>query len=334
MKSSAPCKVILFGEHAVVYDKLGIAAAIGEKTFVEISPGEDGVEIYRKLEPTYTKVSKEELFEKLAKFREIYSAKEFAKLQEFSFVDSLLVVIAECMQRFGYKPIRVDIKFDNVLKGVGRSASKYSAIATSVSNFLGKKLSVDELREISYLGDVIAHAGMPSGIDTSVISLGGYISYKKSEGVKKIDIDYSLPLVVVDSGEKAKTSVAVANVKQMREENPAYVDSIMEEIDSISNKAIKSLQEKNLEHVGALMSRNHELLRRLNVSTPKLDSIVQFAVDNEAYGAKLTAAGQGGCAIVLAKDQEHAQKLCDSYKEKGFFAFTTMMGVEGTKIDE
>ena len=333
MRSSAPCKIILFGEHAVVYDKLGIAAAIGEKTFVEVLAGKGGIEIIRKLDPKDTKISKEEMFSKLERFRAIYSKKEFAKFKEFSFVDSLVVVVAECMQRYGYKSAKIEIKFDNVLKGVGRSASKYVAVALATSEFLGHKLTMGEASEISYLGDVVAHAGMPSGIDTNTVTLGGYVAYKKSSGVTKLSVGYKLPLVIVDSGTPAKTGAAVASVRKFREEKPQFVNSIFDEIDQISNKAIKSLEGKNLLHVGSLMSRNHELLRELGVSTPVLDSIVQLALDNGTLGAKLTAAGQGGCAIALAHSEESAISLCRIYKESGFNAFTTSMGVDGAGIE-
>ncbi|MGI0141320.1 MAG: mevalonate kinase [Candidatus Micrarchaeales archaeon] len=335
MKSSAPCKVILFGEHAVVYDKLGIAAAIGEKTFVEVLPcDEEGIEIVRILEPKFTKISKAELFGKLEKFRGIYKSKELGKLKEFSFVDSIAIVIAECMDRYGYKDAKVEIKFGNMLKGVGRSASKYNAVALGVSKFLGHDLSRDELKEIAYIGDVVAHGGMPSGIDTGTIAMGGYVSYRKSLGITKLDINYKLPLLVVDSGESAKTGIAIETVRKMKADMPDYVNPILDEMDSISTKAIKSLQDKNLDHVGALMTRNHELLRKLNVSTKKLDWIVQFGIDNGALGAKLTAAGQGGCAIVLAKSEEHAKELCSMYEANNYRAFTTSMGAEGTGIED
>jgi len=332
MQSCAPCKIILFGEHAVVYDKLGIAAAIGEKTFVDIAAAKAGIEIIRKLDPKRTMISKEELFSKLDKFHSLYEKKEFSKFREFSFVDSLAVVVAECMRRYGYRSARIDIKFDNVLKGVGRSASKYAAVALAVLGLLGHEPTIEEVGEISYLGDVVAHAGMPSGIDTNTVTLGGYVAYKKSLGVTKLNVGYRLPLVVIDSGTAAKTGAAVASVRKLREEKPQFVNSIFDEMDQISNKAVKSLEEKKLLHVGSLMSRNHELLREIGVSTPRLDSIVQIALDNGALGAKLTAAGQGGCAIALAPNDEGAISLCSRYKEAGFNAFTTSMGDEGASL--
>ncbi|MDE1850250.1 MAG: mevalonate kinase [Candidatus Micrarchaeota archaeon] len=329
MQSSAPCKIILFGEHAVVYDKLGIAAAIGERTFVEVLPAKGGVEIIRMLDPKDTKLTEEQLFSKLEKFYSIYEGKEFSKFKEFSFVDSLAVVVAECMKRYGYKSARVEIKFENMLKGVGRSASKYSALSLAVLRFLGREPTVEEVSEISYLGDVIVHAGMPSGIDTNTVALGGYVAYKKSLGVTRLNVDYRLPLVVIDSGTAAKTGAAVASVRKLMEEKAQFVNSIFDEIDQISKRAVRSLEEKQLQRLGSLMSRNHELLREIGVSTPRLDSIVQIGLDNGALGAKLTAAGQGGCAIALADGDEGAISLCSRYKESGFNAFTTSMGVEG-----
>ena len=332
MRSYAPCKAILFGEHAVVYNRLGIAAAIDQKTYVEVTEGSGGVEINRILDPKYTKVSKSELFGKLDRFDEIHGSKEFHKLKEFSFVDSLQVVIGETMRRYGYKDVRIDISFDNVLKGVGRSASKYSAITMALANYLGHSISAEEVSRIAYLGDVVSHAGMPSGIDTSAVTFGGIISYRKSEGIKRITLDYSLPLIVVDSGEPARNSHTIPKVKKLLDDRPAYGNGILDEIDGISAAALDSLRSRDLGRVGELMNRNHELLRQLEVSTERLDTIVRIALENGALGAKLTGGGGGGGAVVLVKDTESGQAIRAKLADAGFKAFDARMGIEGVSL--
>ena len=332
MKSYAPCKVILFGEHAVVYDKLGIAAAIDQKTFVKVSEGSEGIEITRILEPKYTKATRSQLFGKLDEFNRMYSNKEFSSLKNLSFVDSLLVVIATTMQRYGYKNVKVNISFENMLKGVGRSASKYSAVVLALGNFLGHKIDAQEVSEIAYLGDVVSHGGTPSGIDTSTVTFGGFISYRKSEGIKKLDLDYKLPLVLVDSGEPARTSYTVPMVRRQREEKPEYVNAIFDKIDSISSRGVDALRNKNFNELGSLMLENHSLLKDLGVSTPKLDGIVDSAMKNGALGAKLTAGGGGGCAIILAADEDAATKIKTQFDASGFRAFNSSIGAHGASL--
>ncbi|MDE1847399.1 MAG: mevalonate kinase [Candidatus Micrarchaeota archaeon] len=331
MKCSAPCKIILFGEHAVVYDKLGIAAAIDEKTFVEVSEGDEGIEIVWRGESL--RISETELFNKLNLFRQFYKNRDFEKLQSFSYYDSLIVVIAECMSRFGYRNLKIEINFDKLLKGIGRSSSVYVAMSLAISNFLGHNLSVEETSEIAYLGDIIVHAGTPSGIDTNTVTMGGYLSYRKSTGINKLKIGYKLPLIVVDSGESSQTGTTIKLVKRLKEEKPKYTDQILNEIDLISSGIVESLQNQNLEQIGKLMYRNHELLRKLGVSTDRLDSIVKIGMENGALGGKLTAGGGGGCAIILTRNEQEALNLVGKFNELGYNALYTLIGVEGARIE-
>ncbi len=333
MICTVPGKVILFGEHAVVYDRLGIAGAVDERVTVKVSEGKNGVELIRQLAPKKTVFSKEKLFGKLELFRRLYAEKEFDSLKAMSFVDSLMVVAAETMDRFGYKDARIELSFRHAMTGIGRSASKSAGIAMAFANFLGKEIRKKEIAEIAYLGDVVAHGGTPSGIDTSTVTYGGYVSYRKSQGVKTLEINQQLPLVLVNSGDPSKTSVTVPAVRRLRQQNQESVDKILDEIDSISLKAIDLLKTNSLGEIGKLMNRNHILLKQLGVSTKKLDSLCGLAIANGALGAKLTGGGGGGGMIALASDEKAAKKLRNAYEARGFKALKTSLGVEGARLE-
>lgn len=318
-----------------MYDKLGIAGAIGKRVTVKASlSSSPGVRILRPLDPKDSVISRKDLESKLSRFKELYSLKKFDEIKTFSFIDALHVVLAETLSRTGYADLLVEISFDEPLKNIGRSASKSAGIAFAVSRLLGKNFSLKETAEIAYLGDVVAHGGTPSGIDTNTVVFGGYVKFRKSEGIQPLALDARLPLVLVDSGEPAKTSVTVPAVRRLREERAEFVDNVLSEIDSVSVNALRELKAKNLDALGSLMNQNHALLQKLSVSTPKLDSLCETSLKAGALGAKMTGGGGGGSIIALARDEGEAARLQGVFHSNGFKAFIAELGVEGARIED
>lgn len=333
MMASAPCKVILFGEHSVVYDKLGIAGTIERRIPISASFGKDGINIIQNSQYAGFRRSKEEVFGLLKKFREFYREKNFDEIKKLDFDDAIAVVAGEILDRYGYTDLDIEITLKESLKSIGQSAAIFSAMVVAVARLLGKELSKREISDIAYLGDVVAHGGTPSGIDTNTVVHGGYVRYRKSEGTEPLGIDFELPLIIVDSGEPSRNNVTVPHVRMLREQKPDYINPILDEMDKISCEAIGALKERDLKKIGALMNRNHELLKKLEVSTEKLDMLVGLGLENGALGAKLTAGGGGGCIIVLARDREHAEELKSIYEKANFRTFRTNLGAEGVRTE-
>jgi len=334
VKVRAPGKVILIGEHSVVYDKLGIAGALEKFVEVEVTAGEKGINIIRDLEyPSFSK-TKEEAVELLNKFRELYEEKNFDEIKKLKFKDAIIIVAAETLDRYGYKDVDIAISLKRSLQGVGQSASIFSGIAMGIAKLLGTDLSREETAEIAYIGDVVAHGGTPSGIDTNTVIYGGYVQYKKSDGVKKLDIDFQIPLVVVNSGGPGATAKTVLHVRKQREENPEFVNEILDNLDQIAKWALESLENKDSEKLGQLMYDFYDELRKLDVSTPELDKIVEIARENKFLGAKPTGGWGGGVAIVLARDQNELEKINKVYKDNGFDTLVAGIGAEGIKVVE
>lgn len=332
--TSAPAKSILFGEHLVVYNGLGIATTVDKNCTVKTGYNNEGnVLINSKGLGLEEYLSRDELFGLFEEVEGLKKKKDFDSIREISKKDKLapsFFVTASLMKRYGFKPAEVSIETD-VPKNLGSSSSTFSALALGVSRFLGRDLSKKEISDFAYEGDVIAHGGMPSGIDNSIVTFGGYIQYRKSEGVKPLDIRFEIPLIFVDSGEPAKTAETVHYVRKQREENEKFVDSVFEKLERTSVKALDALENQNLGSIGRLMTDYYFELRKLNISTPKLDEIIEIATKTDALGAKPTGSWSGGCCIVLAKDQRQANDLMEIYKENGFDSFQAKVGVEGVR---
>jgi mevalonate kinase len=333
-KASAPGKVILFGEHAVVYDKLGIAASVDLNCFVDVRASDSDKVTYEikgaGMKKAMTKQELFDLYETVEKFRREEKFDEIKELQKKEKLSAALFVISSLMKKYGFVPIDV-VGYSDVPKNLGSSSSAFSATAMAVSKFLGKDLSKEEICNLAYSGDVVAHGGTPSGIDNSIVTYGGYIQYRRSKGIKPLDIEFKLPIIFVDSGQPSKTGETVPYIREQRNENRDFADNVLDSLDKISVRALDALNDRKLELIGKLMVEYYSELKKLNISTEKLDEIVEIAGKNQALGAKPTGGWGGGCCIVLVKDQEQAKKLMGVYKQNGFNSFQTKLGVEGVR---
>lgn len=298
--ASAPGKIILFGEHSVVYDKLGIAATIDKKVLVRVSKGKRGIR---------------------------FLSENFNK----EFLSPRLIVIREIMRKYGFSALDISVESE-IPKNLGSSSATFAAIALAVSKFLNKDLTKKEISALAYQGDIVAHAGIPSGIDSSVVVCGGYIQYQKSKGALPLNINFKLPLIVVDSGERAETGKIVSFVRDLKRKKPKFVNSVLNKLDKISRLGLKALKLRALKKIGGLMTNYYQELRKLGISTPKLDKIISLALEQGALGAKPTGSWGGGCCLVLAKNQKEIFRLLKFFRTNGFDAFQTKIGCEGVKL--
>jgi len=331
--TSAPGKVILFGEHAVVYNKLGIATSIDKRAYVTVFTETKRVTIESKNLNLKKSLSEKELFAIFRKIEKLKIKKDFEKIKKEG-EDKLLAsffVIAKLTEKFGFSGLKISI-YSEVPKNLGSSSSIFSAIVLGTATLFGEKLSEEEIVSITNEGDIVAHGGLPSGIDASVVTYGGYLQYKKNKGITLLDISFEIPLLIVDSGETARTGETVPYINKLKEEKPSLVKGVLDRLDEISHYGLRALKMGNLEEVGKQMTNYYQELKKLNISTLKLDQIVQIALSHQALGAKPTGGWGGGCCLVLAKTQKEIVNLMKKFKESGFESFQSKIGVEGVKI--
>ncbi|MFH0954597.1 MAG: mevalonate kinase [Candidatus Micrarchaeota archaeon] len=297
-------KVILFGEHFVVYGLPAIAAALGETTTAKVTKAKKFELIDNRPEtPGY----KKEKFEQQQKSLElIFKAVEFDPEKT---------------------PVRIELGGKLVAaSGVGASAASCVAIARAISKFQGKNLSNEKINEIAYQGEMGYH-GTPSGIDNTVSTYGGLIWFQKGPPIvlQPISTNIQLHLVVANTGKTSDTSAVVADVKKWKENNPKKFEQIVSEYKQLIENAKQAIQQNDLNTIGELMNQNHSLLQQIGISCKELDSIAETARTNGALGAKLTGTGRGGLAICLAKDQKSRQAIKKAIQEFGFKTETTVI---------
>jgi len=332
--ASAPHKIILIGEHAVVHGKVGIAGAIDSRVFVKARRGKQGVRVLDPLGLNNFNNSRNELSKILSEFRTLYKRGDLEAMKKLDFSDCIRIVVAETLDRIGWADVEIEMQRRDTLKGIGGSAALWAATAAALGDALGKRLTKEQINEIAYLGDVVAHGGTPSGIDNSTVVCGGYLKFTKADGPQPLKIDFELPIVIIDSGEPANTGVTVPYVRKQLEAEPERVKKILDRLHDISNEALDSLVAHNLQEVGARMTDYYQELRKLNISTEKLDKIIKIAMDNGALGAKPTGGWGGGVCIALVNDAESADELIRTFRKNNFRAFITKLGAEGVRLEE
>lgn len=295
--ASAPGKVILFGEHFVVYGNPAIVSSINLRARVTASRSrEKGVSL------------------------EKWS-------QENPAVKAASHVLGKLRRELGIS-LRI---LSEIPPGVGLGSSAAIAVASAAAAL---KLCSDELDlklvlEAAHDGEKIIHY-TPSGIDTSIATFGGAGTYTRSEGYRKLDFRLE-EILIVNTGKRRRTGDLVRKVKEFREKDPKRFDELLDESKRIVEESIDHLKAHEIEPLGRLMLRNQELLRIIGVSSPELEQAVDACMKAGAYGAKLTGAGGGGCVIAVA--DYYKLDLLAKRLSRSFHVFRARLGVEGVRIE-
>lgn len=295
-------KIILMGEHAVVYGQPAIAIPFSAvETVAEVK--EDG--------------------EALTVTCEFYDGLVH-KMPEI--LESLKHAIRFSLYRIGAPQdpaIHIDIHSTiPAERGMGSSAAVAVAIARSLFNFYGKVLTDKELWEIVQSSEKIAH-GNPSGIDTVTTSGKSPVFFVKDQPIEQLSINMDAYLIVADTGQTGQTLKAIQSVKALLSKVTYQIDSLsdpkqaIKELGQLTNLAKEALLNNYILELGEVMNQAHQLLASLTVSNQTLDRLSQAARQAGALGAKLTGGGRGGCLIALAKDKESAEKIARTLLEQG-----------------
>jgi mevalonate kinase len=299
MKSvaSAPGKIILFGEHFVVYGIKAILCSI-DKRITATSQFSDDKKIRIRSLLGESEMSIEPL--NLESVQHKFMKPFFYIAQK---------AIKENSMEHG---IEISIESE-IPVGVGLGSSSAACVAVTASvNGLFHKLPKDEVVKIAIQAERTIFE-QNSGADSSVSTFGGLVSYDLKNGFQNILSRNDLSFVISNSTQVHDTQDVVRQVRNFKEENKEFFNKLCNEEIEIVNNAIASLEKNNLSNLGLLMLRNHDLLKQIGVSTEKIDFLVNEA-KKTSYGAKITGAGGGGCIISLVDNSNMDNTLSNLKK--------------------
>ncbi len=185
--------------------------------------------------------------------------------------------------------------------GLGSSA----ALTVALARLAAPNASVESIIAASIVGERVFH-GEPSGLDSAVAARGGLLRFVRGEAVTSVKATGPLSLWILPSGVPRSTGVEVAKVRARHDRIPSIVEPMLDALGAAVSLGIESIMSNDLERLGEIMNVSHELLSGLGVGDPALDRLVMLAARHGCSGAKLTGAGGGGCVVALPPEDPAA----------------------------
>jgi mevalonate kinase len=273
IQTSAPGKLLLLGDYAVVYNNPCLVTAVDKRLYVEadlIEAEEDEI---------ITPQVKESRFvlETIAHFKSVFSIR---------------------------KSVRIKTQGDfSHQVGLGSSSAVTVATLEALNQLFETKLQKRQLFDMCY-AVTLSIQGVGSGFDIAAAVYGGTQYYVTGGKIIETLSIKKLPLIVGYSGIKADTPFFIRKVAEAFKYKQKELNTIFTSITSLVEEARIGLESSDYEKTGLCMTKNHFLLQKLGVSIPKLDEMVSASNLAGAWGSKLSGAGGGDCMIALVSDEK------------------------------
>ena len=277
-QGSAAGKVILLGEHAVVYGKHAVALPIPAAVTAKVTASDSG---------------------------------------ESKYISGLLKVMRRELEIEGDN-FGVDVRgMLPAGMGLGASAAIAVAMIRAVNASRKLGLSDDDVNRVAFECEKISH-GNPSGVDNAIATFAEPMLFSNETELKieQLELQETPPLLVAFSGQRGSTLEQVAGVRTRYDAQKSHYAAVFDEIDALSISAAKALTAGDYQELGMLMNICHGLLNAIEVSTPELESMVGIARAAGATGAKLTGGGGGGSVVALCPGA--VQDVRKAYSTAGF----------------
>lgn len=289
-------KIILLGEHSVVYKKPSIAIPFpAAKIKVTVKENNDG-----------TRIDCDFYHGLLEDMPEL--------------LESLKETIRVSLRRLNQEGEKLHLIIDSQIpaeRGMGSSAAVSVATTRALFDYFNEDLTQETLLEIVDISEKIAH-GNPSGLDALMTSSSSPYYYIKGDPFVPLTLNLDAYLIVGDTGMTGQTKEAVQSIAdKLTGDTQADTQAHINQLGTLADAGRDFLENNEPEKLGETMSAVHQILATLGVSSNELNHLVETAMLNEALGAKLTGGGRGGCMIALAGDKITAKKIATSLENAG-----------------
>jgi len=291
-------KIILFGEHAVVYGQPALAIPVNN-LFAEAEISNTARAGIRILAP------------------DIGLHAELSRLAPENPLATVVEAVLAVLDISSAKP-RLDIKITSgipIASGMGSGAAVSVAIIRALSAHLGNPLSDEKVNEIAYEVEKIHH-GTPSGIDNTVVTYEKPIFFIREEPIELLEVAKPFTILIADTGIPAPTKESVADVRKLWQTKTQKMNALFSAVGSIVRTARQAIEGGYPTRLGALMNENQRILREMGVSCRELDDLTEASLNSGAFGAKLSGGGRGGNMIALST-KENASAIAEALLKAG-----------------
>jgi mevalonate kinase len=298
--AAAPGKIILFGEHAVVYGQPAIAVPVDQvraRAAVEPQPrGQPG-----KLRIIAKDIQLDGWLD------------ELPAEQPLAF--TMRLVLSELkIERSPACTVRVSSTIP-FASGLGSGAAVSVALLRAFSAFMGRPLPDERVSALAYEVERIHH-GTPSGIDNTVIAYAAPVYFVKGQPIQRLTVSQPFTIVIGNTGISSPTSQSVSDVRSAWQAEPERYQAYFSAIGELVEQARRCIETQSIQSMGRLMNENQALLQKIGVSCETLDRLVAAAEEAGAWGAKLSGGGRGGNMIALV-DEGSAETIAQALREAG-----------------
>ena len=309
MKSiaSAPGKVILFGEHFVVYGVKAILCSINKRVTVTAEKTSE-----RKISIN-SKIGKLEL-EPDKPISEINSP-----LKPFYYLANKSIENKD-------SGIRIQIDSEIPLgAGLGSSSACCVAGAAAIFKLFGN-ISKEEVLKLAIEAERTIFENT-SGADCTVCTYGGIMEYDKNKGFKKIEHEPNFQLVIINSNMEHSTQSMVSKVKEFENKNKEEFSKLSNLESKLVEDVLKLVKENKIQEIGQKMNQNQEYLENIGISNKELTKMIKIGQES-SFGAKITGSGGGGCIFALT-NESNLQNILKKFKDNDYECFSTKIDFKG-----
>lgn len=306
-KASAPGKVILFGEHFVVYGIKSILCSINKRVTVTaektnerkisinseigklvLEPNESISEINSPLKPFY------------------YLANKAIKDQNIG--------------------LKIQIESEIPLgAGLGSSSACCVAGAAAIFKLFGE-ISKEKILEIAIEAEKTIYQNT-SGADCTVSTYGGLMEYDKNNGFRKIEDEPNFQLVIANSNIEHSTETMVSRVKEFENKNKEKFHELSNLESNLVNEVLKLIKENKIKEIGEKINQNQKFLEEIGISNEQLEAMIRIG-QKTSYGAKITGSGGGGCIFALT-NESNLDETIKEFVNKEYECFATKIDFKG-----
>jgi mevalonate kinase len=305
--ASAPGKVILFGEHFVVYGVKAILCSINKRVTVTAEKTSE-----RKISIN-SKIGKLEL-EPDKPISEINSP-----LKPFYYLANKAVE---------NKDTGIHIQIDSEIPlgaGLGSSSACCVAGAAAIFKLFGN-ISKEEILELAIEAERTIFENT-SGADCTVCTYGGIMEYDKNKGFKKIEHEPNFQLVIINSNMEHSTQSMVSKVKEFENKNKEEFSKLSNLESKLVEDVLKLVKENKIQEIGQKMNQNQEYLENIGISNKELTKMIKIGQES-SFGAKITGSGGGGCIFALT-NESNLQNILKKFKDNNYECFSTKIDFKG-----